>query len=122
MKTLHSFLKEEKVVGFEKGKVKLCTESSVRVKLPFVQFFLFNCTRYYFKFVKCYFVFQYFQKELPSRAEADPEALMQSAYSMKYNAKKMKKLEKEYAVIKSKEQEEMAELKVFYIKDFTHTV
>lgn len=37
---------------------------------------------------------------------------MQSAYGMKYNAKKMKKLEKEYAVIKSKEQEEMAELKV----------
>lgn len=37
---------------------------------------------------------------------------MQSAYSMKYNAKKMKKLEKEYNVIKTKEQEEMAELKV----------
>lgn len=36
---------------------------------------------------------------------------MQSAYTMKYNCKKMKKLEKEYAVIKSKEQEEMAELK-----------
>lgn len=31
---------------------------------------------------------------------------------MKYNAKKMKKLEKEYNVIKTKEQEEMAELKV----------
>lgn len=54
---------------------------------------------------------KFFQKELPSRAEADPEGLMQSAYSMKYNAKKMKKLEKEYIVIKSKEQEEMAELK-----------
>ncbi|KAJ8972399.1 hypothetical protein NQ314_000195 [Rhamnusium bicolor] len=37
---------------------------------------------------------KYFQKELPARAEADPEGLMQSAYSMKYNAKKMKKLEK----------------------------
>uniref|UniRef100_V5I966 TBC1 domain protein n=1 Tax=Anoplophora glabripennis TaxID=217634 RepID=V5I966_ANOGL len=54
---------------------------------------------------------KYFQKELPGRAEADPESLMQSAYSMKYNAKKMKKLEKEYNVIKTKEQEEMAELK-----------
>lgn len=57
-------------------------------------------------------MFQYFQKELPAKAESEPEALMQSAYNMKYNAKKMKKLEKEYAVIKSKEQEEMAELKV----------
>lgn len=37
---------------------------------------------------------------------------MQSAYTMKYNLKKMKKLEKEYNVIKTKEQEEMAELKV----------
>ncbi|CAH1180184.1 unnamed protein product [Phaedon cochleariae] len=54
---------------------------------------------------------KYFQKELPALAEADPEALMQSAYEMKYNAKKMKKLEKEYVVIKTKEQEEMAELK-----------
>lgn len=34
---------------------------------------------------------------------------------MKYNAKKMKKLEKEYHVIKSKEQEEMTELKVSYL-------
>lgn len=65
-----------------------------------------------------YNLLQYFQKELPSRAEADPEALMQSAYGMKYNAKKMKKLEKEYAVIKSKEQEEMAELKVCIDKLF----
>lgn len=49
---------------------------------------------------------------MPSRAEADPEGLMQTAYGMKYNAKKMKKLEKEYNVIKTKEQEEQAELKV----------
>lgn len=55
---------------------------------------------------------QFFQKELPALAEADPEGLMQSAYNQKYNAKKMKKLEKEYNVIKTKEQEEMAELKV----------
>ena len=37
---------------------------------------------------------------------------MQLAYSMKYNSKKMKKFEKEYSVIKAKEQEEMVELKV----------
>lgn len=54
---------------------------------------------------------KFFQKELPVRAESDPERLMQLAYSMKYNAKKMKKLEKEYLIIKQKEQEEMTELK-----------
>lgn len=56
---------------------------------------------------------------MPSRAEADPEGLMQISYGMKYNAKKMKKLEKEYNVIKTKEQEEQAELKVsviFYLR------
>lgn len=57
-------------------------------------------------------IFQFFQKELPQRAEADPDNLMTLAYSMKYNAKKMKKLEKEYIIIKTKEQEEMTELKV----------
>jgi hypothetical protein len=62
--------------------------------------------------------FQFFQKELPTRAEADPEGLMQSAYSMKYNSKRMKKLEKEYNVIKTKEQEEMAELKVNIVINF----
>lgn len=54
---------------------------------------------------------KFFQKELPSRADADPDSLMMLAYSMKLNAKKMKKLEKEYTVIKTKEQEEMVELK-----------
>lgn len=55
---------------------------------------------------------QFFQKELPARAEADPETLLNAAYNIKYNTKKMKKLEKEYLVIKSKEQEEMVELRV----------
>lgn len=54
---------------------------------------------------------KYFQKELPTHAESDPDSLMNTAYEVKYNAKKMKKLEKEYIVIKTKEQEEMAELK-----------
>ncbi|XP_045464184.1 ecotropic viral integration site 5 ortholog isoform X2 [Harmonia axyridis] len=54
---------------------------------------------------------KFFQKELPQRAQSDPDSLMTSAYTMKYNAKKMKKLEKEYIVIKTKEQEEMTELK-----------
>lgn len=38
------------------------------------------------------------------------------AYSMKINQKKMKKLEKEYTIIKTKEQEEMVELRVSNIQ------
>uniref|UniRef100_A0A1B6EEN8 Rab-GAP TBC domain-containing protein n=1 Tax=Clastoptera arizonana TaxID=38151 RepID=A0A1B6EEN8_9HEMI len=54
---------------------------------------------------------KFFQKDLPPRADADPEALMQVAYNIKFNQKRMKKLEKEYTVMKTKEQEEMVELR-----------
>ncbi|KAF4517757.1 hypothetical protein B566_EDAN002962 [Ephemera danica] len=39
---------------------------------------------------------KFFQKELPPRAEADVEGLMQLAYNIKLNPKRMKKLEKDY--------------------------
>ncbi len=51
-------------------------------------------------------------KELPARIEADPELLFNAAAQTKYNAKRMKKLEKDYAAMKTKEQEEMVELRV----------
>ncbi|KAL2727122.1 ecotropic viral integration site 5 isoform X6 [Vespula squamosa] len=54
---------------------------------------------------------QFFQKQLPSKAEKDPDVLMNLAYSMKINPKRMKKLEKDYTVLKMKEQEEMVELR-----------
>ncbi|XP_012259144.2 ecotropic viral integration site 5 ortholog isoform X3 [Athalia rosae] len=54
---------------------------------------------------------KFFQKELPGRAEADPDGLMNLAYDMKINQKRMKKLEKDYTVLKMKEQEEMVELR-----------
>lgn len=54
---------------------------------------------------------KFFQKDLPPRAEADPDGLMLLAYNMKLNPKRMKKLEKEYTVMKTKEQEEMVELR-----------
>lgn len=54
---------------------------------------------------------KFFQKDLPPRADADPDALMTLAYGVKFNTKKMKKLEKEYTVMKTKEQEEMVELR-----------
>ena len=55
---------------------------------------------------------KFFQKDLPPRAEADPDGLMLLAYNVKLNPKRMKKLEKEYTVMKTKEQEEMVELRV----------
>lgn len=55
---------------------------------------------------------KYFQKELPVRIEADPDTMFQLAFSMKINTKRMKKMEKEYADLRKKEQEEMVELRV----------
>lgn len=55
---------------------------------------------------------KYFQKELPQRVENDPEPLFQLAYGIKINTKRMKKMEKEYADLRKKEQEEMVELRV----------
>ncbi|KAG5314682.1 EVI5 protein, partial [Pseudoatta argentina] len=45
------------------------------------------------------------------KAEKDPDGLMTLAYGMKINPKRMKKLEKDYAILKMKEQEEMVELR-----------
>ena len=55
---------------------------------------------------------QYFQKEMPTRFESDPETHFTLAQNVKYNAKRMKKLEKEYTVMKTKEHEEQVELRV----------
>lgn len=44
--------------------------------------------------------------------EGDPDGFMNLSYSIKVNPKKMKKLEKEYTVIKTKEQGDIAVLRV----------
>ncbi|XP_042317961.1 ecotropic viral integration site 5 protein homolog isoform X3 [Sceloporus undulatus] len=54
---------------------------------------------------------QHFQKVVPHQFDAGPDKLIQAAYQVKYNAKKMKKLEKEYTTIKTKEMEEQVEIK-----------
>ncbi|XP_041987849.1 ecotropic viral integration site 5 ortholog isoform X2 [Aricia agestis] len=56
-------------------------------------------------------ILKYIQKELPLKAEADQDGFMNLAYSIKVNPKKMKKLEKEYTVIKTKEQGDIAVLR-----------
>ena len=57
-------------------------------------------------------VLQYFQREVPGQFGSEPDALMHMAYNVKYNSKKMKKLEKDYTVMKTKEQEDLIELRV----------
>lgn len=54
---------------------------------------------------------RYFQKEMPSKCETDPDYLINLALQVKYNSKKIKKLEKEYTALKVKEHEEMVELR-----------
>ncbi|XP_053285766.1 ecotropic viral integration site 5 protein homolog isoform X4 [Pleuronectes platessa] len=54
---------------------------------------------------------QHFQRIIPNQLDSGPDKVIQAAYQVKYNAKKMKKLEKEYTTIKSKEMEEQVEIK-----------
>ncbi|MCJ8729703.1 hypothetical protein PDJAM_G00109430 [Pangasius djambal] len=57
------------------------------------------------------FMCEYFQKVIPHQLDSGPDKVIQVAYQVKYNAKKMKKLEKEYTTIKTKEMEEQVEIK-----------
>ncbi len=66
-------------------------------------------------------LFQYFQKDMPSKFDAEPEVVFNLAFSLKINQKKMKKLEKEYTTLKTKEKEDEIELRVSFVKNI-HTV
>ena len=48
---------------------------------------------------------------MPKKFESDQEAVFSMAFLLKINQKKMKKLEKEYTTMKSKEKEEEIELR-----------
>lgn len=54
---------------------------------------------------------QFFQKEIAVKFEADEEAFFTAAYQVRFNAKKLKRLEKEYTALKSKENEDQIELR-----------
>lgn len=54
---------------------------------------------------------KYFQKEMPSRIECDPDYLIKCTCQVKYDSKKMRKLSKDYTTIKNKEQEEAVEFR-----------
>ena len=49
---------------------------------------------------------------MPSKFDSDPEPVFNMAYGLKLNHKKMRKLEKEYTTMKTKEKEDEIELRV----------
>jgi len=49
---------------------------------------------------------------MPAKFEGDPEGVINLAFSIKINQKKMKRLEKEYTTMKTKEKEDEIELRV----------
>uniref|UniRef100_A0A8C7MHK7 Ecotropic viral integration site 5 like n=1 Tax=Oncorhynchus kisutch TaxID=8019 RepID=A0A8C7MHK7_ONCKI len=57
------------------------------------------------------FMYEHFQKLIPHQFDSCPDKLILRAYQVKYNPKRMKKLEKEYTTIKNKEMEEQIEIK-----------
>merc|ERR1719422_2790744 len=56
-------------------------------------------------------VIRYFQKEMPANFESDPDEVISVAFGLKINQKRMKKMEKEYTTMKTKEKEDEIELK-----------
>lgn len=54
---------------------------------------------------------RYFQKQVPLDCELDPDYLISLACGVRYDPKRLRKLSKEYGVLKTKEQEEMVELR-----------
>ena len=77
---------------------------------------LLNITLYFYYHTQPrsspFFFLQYFQKDMPASFEADAEGVINLAFSIKINQKKMKKLEKEYTTMKTKEKEDEIELRV----------
>jgi len=48
---------------------------------------------------------------LPLKHETDHDGLLNRAFAVKYNPKKMKKLEKDFSILKKEEQEEQIEMR-----------
>ncbi|XP_022534314.2 ecotropic viral integration site 5 protein homolog isoform X1 [Astyanax mexicanus] len=54
---------------------------------------------------------QFLEKTAPQLMNSNPEQMIATAYQIKYDSKRMKKLEKEYTAMKVKEMEEQEEIK-----------
>ena len=57
---------------------------------------------------------QYFQKEVPARFDSCADQLFAAAYNVKYSARRMKKWEKDYTALKTKEMEDQEEVRVSF--------
>ncbi|XP_066508533.1 ecotropic viral integration site 5 protein homolog [Hoplias malabaricus] len=53
----------------------------------------------------------FLEKTAPQQMDNDPDRMIKTAYQIKFDSKRMKKLEKEYTTIKMKEMEEQEEMK-----------
>ena len=60
-------------------------------------------------------VIKYFQKYMPAHFEANQEAVFKLAFDININQKKMKKLEKEYTTMKTREKEDEIEIRVSFL-------
>ena len=67
-------------------------------------------------------VIRYFQKYMPAHFEANQEAVFKLAFELNINQKKMKKLEKEYTTMKTKEKEDEIEIRVSKIQRESHVL
>jgi len=56
-------------------------------------------------------VTKYFREEMPAQFEADPDNVFSMAFGLNINQKKIKKMEKEYKTMKSKENEDEVEIR-----------
>jgi len=56
-------------------------------------------------------VTKYFREEMPAQFEADPDHVFAMAFGLSINQKKIKKMEKEYKTMKSKENEDEVEIR-----------
>ncbi|XP_072525073.1 ecotropic viral integration site 5 protein homolog isoform X3 [Salminus brasiliensis] len=54
---------------------------------------------------------QFLEKTVPQQMDTNPDRTIATAYQIKYDSKRMKKLEKEYTAMKMKEMEEQEEVK-----------
>ena len=52
------------------------------------------------------------REEMPAQFEADPDHVFAMAFGLSINQKKIKKMEKEYKTMKSKENEDEVEIRV----------
>ena len=99
--------KPELLVQDMEGVIRVSFQKIISITLICLRFDVVICIL----IVYLHYIFQYFQKEMPANFESDPDEVINLAFSLKINQKRMKKMEKEYTTMKTKEKEDEIELK-----------